>query len=89
MTAGVQLIQQQDAAKAFEQGKVQNLRVIGSVDGWHYTFQLRDPTTGSIQTYRTKTARGHPKSWSSPSTLFRHLLDCFGVQRGSWQLQKG
>lgn len=86
--AGVQLIQQRDAASAFQRGVAENLQVIGSAEGWHYTFQVRDPISGSIQTYRTKTTKGHPRNWSDPSTLFRHLLECFGAQHGSWQLKQ-
>lgn len=86
--AGVQLIQEQDAAAAFKEGVAKNLRVIGDANGWYYTFQVRDPSTGSVQTFRTKTSRGHAKRWSQPSTLFRHLQDVFGVARGSWHIKQ-
>lgn len=85
--AGLQLINQRDAVYAFKRGVAANLQVIGSGEGWYYTFQVRDPVTGSIQTYRTKTSKGHARNWSEPATLFRHLLECFGVEQGSWQLQ--
>ena len=87
--AGVKLIHQRDAVSAFKAGDVVNLQVIGSGRGWYYTFQVRDPVTGLVDTYRTKTSKGHPRNWSEASTLFRHLLECFGVEHGSWQLQNG
>lgn len=87
--AGVKLIQHQDAADAFNEGKAKNLRVVGGdTTGWYYTFQLEDPTTGKPQTYRTTTSRGRARTFSEPSTVFRHLKECFGVRRGSWQLNE-
>lgn len=70
-------------------GRVNNVVVVmRGAREWLFTFEVRDPQSGSPQTFALHTLRGSRlRTWADPRKLFT-LLSGHGMATGAFRLEK-